>query len=172
MKTKIELEENILDIIMKIHKDFPELSKYISEMPENNSSINSISIDKFSFQKYWNSLDSILSEYAKTHVAQNGKSDKGTIDFPGYPIYPASEDIYRKSKLEMEINPENPILLKFPNENSGTMNEKDFENDRSGDDIDVPGSELDDPMEKIGSEDEENNYYSLGGDNHNDLDEN
>ena len=42
----------------------------------------------------------------------------------------------------------------------------------SGDDLDVPGSELDDQQESIGSEDEENNYYSLGGDDHNDLDEN
>lgn len=31
---------------------------------------------------------------------------------------------------------------------------------------------LDDEQEDIGNEDEENNYYSLGGDNHNDLDEN
>ena len=30
---------------------------------------------------------------------------------------------------------------------------------------------LDDEQEKIGSEDEENNYYSLGGDGHTDLDE-
>ena len=37
--------------------------------------------------------------------------------------------------------------------------------------LDVPGSELDDEQEDIGSEDEENNYYSLGGDNHNDLEE-
>jgi hypothetical protein len=35
----------------------------------------------------------------------------------------------------------------------------------------VPGSELDDEQEDIGNEDEENNYYSLGGDRHNDLDE-
>jgi hypothetical protein len=27
-------------------------------------------------------------------------------------------------------------------------------------------------LEDIGSEDEENNYYSLGGDDHNDLEEN
>jgi hypothetical protein len=27
------------------------------------------------------------------------------------------------------------------------------------------------PTRKCGSEDEENNYYSIGGDNHNDLDE-
>ena len=39
-------------------------------------------------------------------------------------------------------------------------------------DLDVPGSELDDEEEKIGSEDEENNSYSIGGDMHNDLEEN
>jgi hypothetical protein len=37
--------------------------------------------------------------------------------------------------------------------------------------LDVPGSELDDDSEAIGEEDEENNYYSLGRDDHNDLDE-
>ena len=36
--------------------------------------------------------------------------------------------------------------------------------DLSGDDLDVPGSELDDESEDIGSEDEENNYYSRGQD--------
>ncbi len=40
-----------------------------------------------------------------------------------------------------------------------------------GSDLDVPGSGLDDAQEKIGSEDEENKYYSIGGDNHNDLEE-
>jgi len=34
--------------------------------------------------------------------------------------------------------------------------------DFSGDDLDVPGSEDDDEMEDLGSEDEENNYYSRG----------
>ena len=38
-------------------------------------------------------------------------------------------------------------------------------------DLDVPGSELDDEQELLGSEDEENNYYSLGGDNHDDLED-
>ncbi len=51
------------------------------------------------------------------------------------------------------------------------MNEKNFYDDMSGGDLDIPGSELDDQQESVGSEDEENNYYSLGGDNHNDLEE-
>ena len=42
------------------------------------------------------------------------------------------------------------------------LNERSFGEERSGDDLDVPGSELDDAMEKIGEEDEENNDYSLG----------
>jgi hypothetical protein len=43
--------------------------------------------------------------------------------------------------------------------------------DFSAQDLDIPGSELDDDKEAIGSEDEENNSYSLGGDNHEDLEE-
>jgi hypothetical protein len=37
--------------------------------------------------------------------------------------------------------------------------------------LDVPGAELDDKDEEIGEEDEENNYYSLGGEDHQDLEE-
>jgi len=40
--------------------------------------------------------------------------------------------------------------------------------DMAGEDLDVPGAELDDRNEAIGSEDEENNSYSLGGDAHED----
>ena len=40
--------------------------------------------------------------------------------------------------------------------------------DMAGSDLDIPGSELDDEREAIGSEDEENNSYSLGGDAHED----
>jgi hypothetical protein len=38
-------------------------------------------------------------------------------------------------------------------------------------DLDIPGSELDDAAESVGSEDEENNSYSVGGDGHNELEE-
>ncbi|MEX2235183.1 MAG: hypothetical protein WD824_23675 [Cyclobacteriaceae bacterium] len=40
--------------------------------------------------------------------------------------------------------------------------------DMAGKDLDIPGAELDDENEAIGSEDEENNSYSLGGDAHED----
>lgn len=75
---------------------------------------------------------------------------------------------------EENIDPEDISKLKAPVQSgkAGQANEKDFDDDKSGDDLDVPGAELDDDQEDIGSEDEENNYYSLGGDNHHDLDEN
>ena len=38
-------------------------------------------------------------------------------------------------------------------------------------DLDVPGSDLDDKEEALGEEDEENNYYSIGGDRHENLEE-
>ena len=88
-----------------------------------------------------------------------------------YPIYPESEDIYNKYKEEKEINPEDITKSKLPNDHSAKNNEKDFANDKFGSDLDIPGTELDDEQEEIGNEDEENNYYSLGGDDHNDLDE-
>jgi len=104
-----------------------------------------------------------LSENKYPIVRQEGNGKK--IILPGYPTYPASEDIYSQGKEEKEINPEDISGVKVPEE-VGVNNEKDFTDDLSGSDLDVPGSELDDAQEEIGSEDEENNLYSLGGDNH------
>lgn len=95
-------------------------------------------------------------------------------DFPGYPHYPPSEDIYENDFEEEDINLEDTSEKKTPIEidNRNPLNEKDFEDDVSGGNLDIPGSELDDEQENIGSEDEENNGYSIGGDNHNNLEEN
>ncbi len=92
-------------------------------------------------------------------------------DLPGYPLYPDNEDIYSRGRKEPFIDPENLKEIKKLPEERGKRNEKDFKEDLSGSDLDIPGSELDDKAEEIGSEDEENNYYSLGGDNHLDLEE-
>jgi len=104
-----------------------------------------------------------LSENKYPLVRQEG--DEKKIILPGYPTYPESEDIYSQGKEEEEIDPE-VVTTNKENEVTGENNQKDFEEDVTGDDLDVPGSELDDAQEKIGNEDEENNLYSLGGDNH------
>lgn len=86
--------------------------------------------------------------------------------------YPPSEDIFNKLTELSDVDPEN-ISKKKSTVNLGDSkrNEKSFKEDVSGSDLDIPGAELDDAMEKVGSEDEENNGYSLGGDAHNDLEE-
>jgi len=138
-------------------------------------------------------------------------------EFPGYPHYPASEDILNQPGAErVDIDVENlsrsntqtssalpdksvkvPAADEQPealgdmdddeiipgteadvtDEDLVLLGEKDADFGRrdelavSGDDLDVPGSEDDDTNEEIGEEDEENNYYSLGGDAHEDLEE-
>lgn len=141
-------------------------------------------------------------------------------EFPGYPKYPASEDIMNQDK-RVEGNLEDEVLtgkgvdmrlskgyadkedevvegaedeLKPAKKNPYDVTGDDLEAlgpedlsmdmgddeqlkhrnhtvDFSGKDLDIPGSELDDDSEEIGSEDEENNSYSLGGDNHENLEE-
>jgi hypothetical protein len=101
-----------------------------------------------------------------------GKKETGDSEkFPGYPPYPQGEDIYYQEE-ETDLDPESPDKMKLAAEPVDTPNEKGFEDDVSGGDLDVPGAELDDTQEEIGSEDEENNYYSLGGDDKESQEEN
>ena len=91
-------------------------------------------------------------------------------DFPGYPHYPPSEDIFNNEK-EVDLDPEDLKKVKHKVFKPGKKNEKDFCEDMTGEDLDIPGSKADEKENNAGSEDEENNYYSLGGDNHKDLEE-
>jgi hypothetical protein len=136
--------------------------------------------------------------------AKTNKKEK----FPGYPQYPASEDIMNKSGVEKvvlndEVNmalqdkkiaKKSPVVKKSGKKKSNDVTQGElkligddelnndmgddeelkkrvYPVDMSGEDLDVPGSELDDANEDIGEEDEENNSYSIGGDRHEDLEE-
>jgi hypothetical protein len=102
---------------------------------------------------------------------KKSKDKKSGQDLPGYPHYPDKEDIYVNDKEESDIDPDDLTQKKSPNPKPDEPNEKDFRQVKTGDDLDIPGSELDDTEENVGNEDEENNYYSLGGDAHEDLEE-
>ncbi|MBA3674777.1 MAG: hypothetical protein H0W75_07450 [Chitinophagaceae bacterium] len=142
------------------------------------------------------------------------KNNKEEKEFPGYPHYPASEDILNQpgaKRVDVDVEnlsrsntqtsaalPDKSVKVPSADEQAlplddieivpGTdadvteddllvLGEKDADFGRrdelavTGDDLDVPGSENDDANEDIGEEDEENNYYSLGGDAHDDLEE-
>lgn len=148
---------------------------------------------------------------------ENNKNKDEEQDFPGYPHYPASEDILNQPGAErVDVDVEN--LSRSNTQTSSALPDKsvktpaadepppkvgDMDDDTpvegteadvtpedlvalgerdadfgrreelavTGDDLDVPGAEDDDANEEIGEEDEENNYYSLGGDAHENLEE-
>ncbi len=150
---------------------------------------------------------------SKKEVEQS-KDPKTDQDFPGYPHYPAKEDIMDQRtgthKVDMDVEnlpsgrnatgvnqrfvkaddksqegtpaPEGDDELGLKMGTDADVDEDDLEilnatnaeigtpqnvsNEDLNTDMDIPGSELDDENERIGEEDEENNYYSLGGDRH------
>jgi hypothetical protein len=143
----------------------------------------------------------------RAKVSGKKQSKEDQEQFPGYPQYPASEDIMnRADRVDVDITTaiENnqPIKNTPPtsarpglgtDETNSDLTKDDFQAlasdeiesqgddeiladrvwpvDFAGQDLDVPGSEEDDAQEALGSEDEENNPYSLGGDRHEDLEE-
>jgi len=107
----------------------------------------------------------------KLNLTDSQLGIKEENDLRGYPIYPEGEDIYKNFQEEEYINPEETSKTKETNSNNA-LRRKVLDDESDENDLDIPGSELDDFQEDIGSEDEENNYYSLGGDDHLDLVEN
>ena len=92
-----------------------------------------------------------MSKKSKLNTSEDKK-------FP-LPIYKKEDDIYNQEKEE-------PLEEEQPGKRIDNKADKN-----PGEDLDIPGAELDDMDEEIAEEDEENNYYSLGGENHEDLEE-
>lgn len=108
----------------------------------------------------------------KKNLLEPKSKHHGISNIEGYPLYPDNEDIYNKSQKDETIDTDGISRHELDeNEKLGANNEKEFEQDKSGDELDIPGVELDNQQEAIGSEDEENNHYSIGGDRHDDLEE-
>lgn len=118
-----------------------------------------------------NSFSEDLQATSQQTLGQEEKPDMQE-SYPDYPLYPPSEDIYSNYTREDEVDPEQLPRLKAPLILADIISQLDFKKEHSEDELDVPGSELDDEQEVIGSEDEENNYYSIGGDEHENLEEN
>lgn len=68
MKTEKELNDAILKITMKIRNDYPELSKYLSEMPETIPDITNPEINIKTLTDYYESLQNILKKYIPNHT--------------------------------------------------------------------------------------------------------
>ncbi len=67
MKTEKELNSDILKITMAIRDNFPELSKYLNEMPVTIPVSNNPEINLKNLQDYFNSLDALFRKYVINH---------------------------------------------------------------------------------------------------------
>ena len=67
MKTEKELNADILKITMLIQDKFPELSKYITEIPITIPNVTTPEITVKILQDYYNSLDTMLKDYDENH---------------------------------------------------------------------------------------------------------
>lgn len=109
------------------------------------------------------------------------KSKRVPLDNEGVPVID-NEEVLRDGDNVKNINDSDlteddlqalgPVDLSMDmGEDEDLLKQRKEPVDFTGGDLDIPGSELDDDSEKLGSEDEENNSYSLGGDTNDSLEE-
>ena len=68
MKTEEELYSSILIITMKINKQYPELSKYILEMPITIPNLENPVMNCEVLQEYYDSLRILLKDHIINHT--------------------------------------------------------------------------------------------------------
>jgi hypothetical protein len=67
MESQKVLNEKIILVTRKIQKDFPELSKYIKEMPEHIIPASHKGVMPRDLRGYLDSLNQLLETYTKEH---------------------------------------------------------------------------------------------------------
>jgi hypothetical protein len=67
MKSQKDLNETILLTTLKIQKEFPELIKYLGEIPGNPQSNIEKGVNNKALEDYLDSLNDLLETYAKEH---------------------------------------------------------------------------------------------------------
>lgn len=68
MKSKQHLNQDIFLTTNKIQEEYPELLKYIDEIPEHFLTFSNKGVSKEELRDYLESLDDLLQTYAKVHL--------------------------------------------------------------------------------------------------------
>ncbi|HTB07388.1 MAG TPA: hypothetical protein VK806_10595 [Bacteroidia bacterium] len=68
VRTEKELNEDILRITLLIQDKYPELSKFIGEMPVTVPNANDTESTIKNLESYYHSLNSLLSNYNTSHA--------------------------------------------------------------------------------------------------------
>ena len=67
MKTEKEINQAILEITMKIRNKYPELNKYLSEMPVTIPDVDQPEMTIKVLSDYLESLENLLKKYSPSH---------------------------------------------------------------------------------------------------------
>jgi hypothetical protein len=70
MKTEKELNNDIVKITTTIEERFPELLKYLGEMPVKIPDSDSLKINNKNLKDYYDSLDALLKNYTLNHTIE------------------------------------------------------------------------------------------------------
>jgi len=104
--------------------------------------------------------------YPKQNLQQDFHNENNEPE--GYPLYPETEDIYNRFKKDRSLDPEDITKINGF-EVVGKTTEKDFTDDFTRSNLDIQGVDVNDSEEIVEIEDEEIDYFSLGGEDHTDL---
>ena len=77
MKTENEISNAILKTTMEIQQKFPELSKYLTEMPVTIPDAVDPEITTGNLEEYSESLNTLVTKYSNNH--QENKNKEGSI---------------------------------------------------------------------------------------------
>ena len=110
-----------------------------------------------------------MKSFADVTISSDDEEGKGLLDFDDDPDDESDVTREEDALSEQSVNSmdsaddkeQADATLDNTDDDGEPLNEQ---NDVSGKDLDVPGSEDDDDNEDLGEEDEENNSYSLGAD--------
>lgn len=112
-----------------------------------------------------------LGELADTTISSADEEGAGVLDkddLNDSDVTPEEIEDLRRSAEEYPTQDEEILQRSGLDETDAEgdlLNEASFGNDMTGDDLDVPGNEADDPnTEALGQGDEENNFYSIDED--------
>jgi hypothetical protein len=107
-------------------------------------------------------------EMADTTISSADEEGSGLLDTDSDSLLDQNMNVSNSERDLLQRSTESMATLDDEQLNNSELDNTDDEgsmlnekSDRSGSDLDVPGSEVDDANEEIGEEDEENNSYSL-----------
>lgn len=147
-KDREEMKTEISSIDMPDVNDIPGQQGFVPSPLGDLADTTISSADEEGEGIFDEDLDEELKEDTDSNVTKTEKEDlqKSANDMPG------DDENLREAALDSTDGDGTPL------------NEGSFDRNITANDLDIPGADLDDADEKIGEEDEENNDYSLGGD--------